>query len=293
MLALIVSEISWKKSGKKGECLLRNNLQIHEDPFVFLLAQSTYPSMDFQGGAKRLLICSMPNSMSRISDNVMRQLTTYWLVQRIIFLRTPITDLPPPIFVSTGNEVSVRYSGGRIEILDPELGDDYAPLVADGYKPVGRISGGINTEEEIRSFEIDFQALVYHTAIRVIEIWSGEDTQPLSGYDQASLIARLYPDWTPGDESEPNDSRQISIPEIRRLILPDDLATQEFLKEIMGYSVNPELYEKWRGNAIELIDGIEMLNNKLAESRDNISQEEVTILSDLKSRFFDPNGRLI
>jgi hypothetical protein len=52
----------------------------------------------------------------------------------------------------------------------------------------------------------------------------------------------------------------------------------------LGIADNPDHIEKWLSNSNELLDGIEMLNNKLAEKQE-ITEADIELLSNLTARF--------
>ena len=197
--------------------------------------------------------------------------------------RVPIADWTPPIFISTGTEVSDRHPGGQIVIPYPELGEEYPLMVADGFRPVGRIIGGIDTNEKLLSFIAQLGTLIWRVANRVMEIWIDEG-QPMDGYDRDTLLRILYDDELPDDNPDSVETLP-SIAAIRSLLLPEDSQIRECRDSRLGVTNDSDYAAEWMSNANDLLDGIEMLNNKLGENPEKLTEEDIDLLSNLIARF--------
>jgi hypothetical protein len=275
-----------EKAKKKGvNCLLRNNLHMKyvKTPFA-VFAGSINISFNGLSGrnqeAADLFFADLHEQDYRQRDlaieNVLVGAKDYFSP------RVPITDWTPPIFVSTGTEVSDRQSGLQIEIVYSEHGDDYPLMVADGFRPVGRITGGIDTDEELQSFRAQLANLIWRVANRAMEIWIEEEL-PMEGYDRDTLLRILFDDELPDDNPDRGEPLP-SIAAIHRLLLPDNQQIRECRDSRLGIADNPDHIEKWLSNSNELLDGIEMLNNKLAEKQE-ITEADIELLSNLTARF--------
>jgi len=198
--------------------------------------------------------------------------------------RVPITNWIPPQFPS-GNidrtQIEPDYWTGSLNPLYPELGDDYLPMVAEGFMPTGRIVGDLDSPEKLLSFKAQLGNLIMRIAMRSIELNVDET---ITGFDETSILNRLFGDAVAEVESdEPERLPEISA--IRELLLPQSADIRNHLDSRLGHVGNPDVSTIWRTNAAELLNGIEILSDKLSVDSPSITREDANLLNNLTGKF--------
>ena len=169
-------------------------------------------------------------------------------------------------------------------MLYDELGENYLPMVADGFVPPGRITGGANTQEEILSAQAQFGTLLMRIAMWAVELLLDET---VTGCDEKSLWDRLY-GTEEVNENPDAPERLPDIQVIRQMLLPaEDQGIAGHLKSRLGFIGNDPNWPLWREKVTELLNGVEFLSSKLASEPTAIEEESIILLNKKTKHFED------
>ena len=276
-----------KKISSRGvTCLLRNNLHMKyvKTPFT-VFAGSINISFNGLSGrnqeAASLFFADTNSQDFRQRKDAIEN--TLVGAKDYFSTRIPILTWNPPVFTapaSTG--ASNRYAGGSISIIYPELGEDYPQMVADGFLPVGRISGNADSPDKLLSVKAQFGTLIISVAMRAMELLVDETVE---GFSEEIIINHLY-QGNPPNQIDPDAPELLpSIAAIRGLLLSSDSSIEGYIVSRLGLTGNPGVVGIWKENVLKLLDGMEVISAKLSITVPDLKEEDLTLINNLISSF--------
>jgi len=275
-----------KVSSKGVTCLLRNNLHMKyvKTPFSVFAGSINISFNGLSGrnqeAASLFFADTNPQDFRQRKDAIENTLVG---AKDYFSPRIPISNWTPPVFAATsGSGVSNRYAGGNIGIIYPELGDDYVPMVADGFLPVGRVHGNADTAEKLLSIKAQFGTLIVSVAIRTIELLVDET---ISGFSEEQIINQLY-DGNPPSQNNPDEPESLpSIAAMGNVLLAQDRNLQDYIASRLGLGQNPDVYLIWQENVSKLIEGMKLISGKLSVSNPVLEETDIDLINNLISSF--------
>ena len=275
-----------KVSSKGVTCLLRNNLHMKyvKTPFSVFAGSINISFNGLSGRNQEAASLFFADTNSQDFRQRKDAIENTLVGAKDYFSpRIPISNWTPPVFTAASKSgISNRYAGGNIGIIYPELGDDYAPMVADGFLPVGRVLGNADTPDKLLSIKAQFGTLIVSVAIRTIELLVDET---VNGFSDEEIINQLY-DGNPPNQNDPDEPESLpSITAMRDLLLPQDANLQNYISSRLGLSGNPDVFNTWKENASKLIDGMELISGKLSVANPVLEEIDIDLINNLISSF--------